>query len=104
MRIHGAPASSPGPTDNTLEIDTDSGTQKRLLHFAAPGAPAPSAVSAQSEWRGYSVAQWAGDQHGPRGPHARSQRQPAGVVTTKMKAGYLRKNGVPCATTRHAAE
>jgi len=80
--------------DNTLEIDTDSGTQKRLLHFAAPGAPAPSAASAQPEWQGYSVAQWAGVNMG------RAGRTPGpngnlGVVTTKMKAGYLRKNGVP---------
>src|SRR6185295_6921748 len=29
------------PDDNTLRIDTDAGTQTRLLHFAtAPGAPA----------------------------------------------------------------
>src|SRR4029077_379727 len=45
--------------DNTIEIDTDSGSQKRMLHFAAPGgAPAASAASAQPEWQGYSVAQW----------------------------------------------
>ena len=80
--------------DNTLEIDTDSGTQKRLLHFATPGAPAPSAASAQPEWQGYSVAQWAGVNMG------RAGRTPGpngnlGVVTTRMKAGYLRKNGVP---------
>jgi len=80
--------------DNTLAIDTDSGTQKRLLHFAAPGAPAASAISVQPEWQGYSVAQWAGVNMG------RAGRTPGpngnlGVVTTKMKAGYLRKNGVP---------
>src|SRR5258705_5800540 len=46
--------------DTTLGIDTDSGTQKRLLHFAAPRAPAPAAVSAQPEWPGYSVAQSGG--------------------------------------------
>jgi len=80
--------------DSTLEVDTDSGTQKRLLHFAAPGAPTPSSASAQSEWQGYSVAQWAGVQMG------RAGRTPGpngnlGVMTTKMKAGYLRKNGTP---------
>ena len=41
--------------DNTLRIDTDSGTQTRLLHFggAAPPDTAP-------EWQGYSVAVVAG--------------------------------------------
>jgi hypothetical protein len=81
--------------DNTLEIDTDSGTQKRVLHFATPGAPAASAVAAAApDWQGYSVAQWAGMQMGRAGrtpgPHG-----DLGIVTTKMKAGYLRKNGVP---------
>jgi hypothetical protein len=80
--------------DNTLAIDTDSGTQKRMLHFATPGGPAPSAAPAQPEWQGYSVAQWAGVNMG------RAGRTPGpngnlGVVTTNMKAGYLRKNGVP---------
>src|SRR5258705_6349711 len=53
--------------DNTLEIDTDSGTQKRVLHFATPGAPAASAAPAQPDWQGYSVAQWAGMQVGRGG-------------------------------------
>jgi hypothetical protein len=75
--------------DNTLQIDTDSGTQTRMLHFG--GAP-PADI--QPTWQGYSVAQWAGVNMG------RAGRTPGpngnlGVVTTKMKAGYLRKNGVP---------
>jgi hypothetical protein len=45
-------------------------------------------------WQGYSAAFWAGVNMG------RAGRTPGpngnlGVVTTKMKAGYLRKNGVP---------
>ena len=75
--------------DNTLQVDTDSGTQTRTLHF---GAPAPADF--QPTWQGYSVAQWAGVNMGRAGrtpgPHG-----DLGVVTTKMKAGYLRKNGVP---------
>jgi hypothetical protein len=59
-----------------------------------PGSPAPSPAAAQPEWQGYSVAQWAGVNMG------RAGRTPGpngnlGVVTTKMKAGYLRKNGTP---------
>jgi hypothetical protein len=61
---------------DTLKIETDAGTQTRLLRFtsAAPASAAPS-------WQGDSVAAW----------DAGSLR----VVTTNLRAGYLRKNGVP---------
>jgi hypothetical protein len=78
--------------DNTFEIDTDSGTQTRLLHF--DGASKQKASDAQLQWQGYSVASWAGT---PLGRNAKVPG-PAGdlrVVTTPMKPGYLRKNGVP---------
>jgi hypothetical protein len=65
-----------------------------VLHFATPGAPAASAVSAPPDWQGYSVAQWAGMQMG-RGGRTPGPNGNLGVMTTKMKAGYLRKNGVP---------
>ncbi len=49
--------------DNTLKIETDAGTQTRLLHFgAAAGAGAPQAATLQ----GYSSAQWVGG--APGGP------------------------------------
>ena len=72
--------------DNTLKIDVDSGTQTRLLHFGASGAGrvAPS-------WQGYSVATW-------RRPARMGAAKDAGdlrVLTTKLRPGYLRKNGVP---------
>jgi hypothetical protein len=75
--------------DNTLQIDSDSGTQTRMLHFggAAPADFAPT-------WQGYSVAQWAGMQMG-RGGRTPGPNGDLGIVTTKMKAGYLRKNGIP---------
>lgn len=66
--------------DNTLKIDTDAGRQTRLLHFG--GAPPP----AQPQWQGYSVASW--QREGPRGGTLK-------VMTTSMRPGYLRKNGVP---------
>jgi len=84
--------------DNTLQIDTDSGTQTRLLHFATPGAPAASAAATQPDWQGYSAAQWAGVQVG-RGGRTPGPAGNLGVVTTKMKAGYLRKNGTPYSDT-----
>lgn len=74
--------------DNTLRVDIDSGTQTRLLHFggSAPTTQAP-------EWQGYSVAAW---ERAARGGGAASGG--AGdlkVTTTRMRPGYLRKNGVP---------
>jgi hypothetical protein len=72
--------------DNTLKIDTDAGTQTRLLHFggAAPAAATPS-------WQGYSVATWRRAARAGSAKDAGDLR----VVTTKLRAGYLRKNGVP---------
>ncbi len=73
--------------DNTLRIDTDAGTQTRLLHFgAAPPAGEPA-------WQGHSAAQWelapAGRGAGP------AQAGNLKVVTTNMRPGYIRKNGAP---------
>ena len=78
--------------DYTLKIDADSGTQTRLLHFANPAAPA--SAPAQADWQGYSTAWWAGVNMGRAG-RTPGPNGDIGVTTTKMKAGYLRKNGVP---------
>ena len=80
--------------DNTLQIDADSGTQTRMLHFTSGAATQPTVAAARPDWQGYSVAFWAG------APMGRAGKLPGpagnlGVTTTKMKAGYLRKNGVP---------
>jgi hypothetical protein len=81
--------------DNTLRIDVDAGTQTRLFRFTPDGAggskdpPLPDA--GKPTWQGNSTAQW--ERGGGRGG------PPAGgsltVVTRNMRAGYLRKNGVP---------
>jgi hypothetical protein len=79
--------------ENTLRIDTDAGTQTRLLHFD----PAP-AQNAQPSWQGYSVAQWQAPGMGRgRGPAPGAAPVPGNlkVTTTNMLPGYLRKNGVP---------
>ncbi len=97
--------------DNTLRIDTDSGTQTRLLHFG--GAPPPNTTP---EWQGYSVASWVGQKpistagagrpasQGtlPGSQSALDRRQDVEpgqgqlrVFTTRLRPGYLRKNGVP---------
>ena len=75
--------------DTTIRIDTDAGTQTRLLHFGA--APAVNGEA----WQGASIAQW--EFPGPGGRRAPAPT-PGGslkVVTTHMRPGYLQKNGVP---------
>jgi hypothetical protein len=88
--------------DNTLKIDIDNGTQTRLLHFDSKAVP-PSAP----EWQGFSLAKWettvegqgqapfaggqAGGQNGLAGNLSGSVR----IMTTHMRPGYLRRNGIP---------
>jgi hypothetical protein len=78
--------------DNTLKVETDAGTQTRLFHFGPNANP-----SGEPSWQGYSVASWEGSEG--RGRAGANRELPrAGslkVVTTNMRAGYLRKNGVP---------
>jgi hypothetical protein len=104
--------------DATLRIETDAGQQVRRLHFGAP-PPADTAPT----WQGYSVAEWtrelpppnpfgplvaptseaAAARAGNAGAGAARAARPAPpapdgalkVVTTHVRAGYLRKNGVP---------
>jgi hypothetical protein len=73
--------------DSTLEIEADAGTQTRLLHFG--DAPASSG---ERTWQGVSMAEWELHRAGFRQPPANGTLK---VVTTGMRAGYLRKNGVP---------
>ena len=65
---------------DTLKIETDAGTQTRLFHFAASA----SAVAPRS-WQGESAATW---EPATGGGSLR-------VATSNLRAGYLRKNGVP---------
>jgi len=93
--------------DSTLRLDTDSGTQTRLFRFG--GSPPPNAAPS---WQGHSVAMWGGAEprdrrDGQGGPVqdasgrlvvAGAQRKEPDhlkVVTTRMRPGYLQKNGVP---------
>ena len=79
---------------NTLRIDTDSGTQTRLLHFTGPPSTTP-------QLQGYSAASWEGLPRRGRGaaaPNGNAAPDPTGylkVVTSRMLPGYLRRNGVP---------
>lgn len=68
--------------DSTLEIRTDAGRQLRRLQFS----DSPSDDGAGT-WQGISQAEWEF--------HGRSGNGTLKVVTTDMRAGYFRKNGVP---------
>jgi len=109
-RSYGAPALMGVPgrlhitwaDDSTLQVEADAGTQTRLLRFGDAKTPADTPRT----WQGASVAQW----QTPR-PNVPLLLRPAErtadappvvptggtlrVVTTNLRAGYLRKNGVP---------
>ena len=70
--------------DNTLRLEIDAGTQTRLFRFGAVPA-----ASAEPSWQGTSVARW---DRGGRGPGTGGS---LAVVTTNLRSGYLRRNGVP---------
>lgn len=86
--------------DETLEIATDAGRQTRSLKFDSNDA-----VTGEHSWQGLSAAEWTtpvggfdlkalmrgGGVQAPAGPPMGSLK----VVTTNLRAGYLRKNGIP---------
>ena len=81
--------------DNTLRLETDAGMQTRLLRFT------PAQAEEKPSWQGTSSARWevAGGRGG--GPPASGSLT---VVTTNMRAGYLRKNGVPYSENARVTE
>lgn len=93
--------------DDTLRLDTDSGTQTRLFRFG--GSPPPNE---EPSWQGYSVALWGGGEPRDRRdgfggpvqdatgrvvviPVQRKEADNLKVTTTRMRPGYLQKNGIP---------
>src|SRR5688572_6197089 len=83
--------------DSTLRLETDAGQQARVFNFDRTKQP-----STQRSWQGFSVAEWTRPlpaAAGARGADASSPPPPLRgamkVVTTTLRPGYLRKNGVP---------
>lgn len=88
--------------DNTLKVETDFGEQTRLLHFGGVGD------RGTRSWQGFSSAEWVdvappgpprnggGVATTPGQPKTATER-PGGlkVVTTNLRAQYLRMNGIP---------
>ena len=90
-RSYGAPGLMRAPTrlniswldDNTLKVEADHGMQTRLLHFGNW-----KSTGAAPTWQGESVARWEAA--------GRGARTGALIITTsRLRPGYLRKNGVP---------
>jgi hypothetical protein len=86
-------------TDTTLKIETDAGQQTRLLRFDPSQRPPAQRTPLQRTWQGHSVAEWeAIAQPGGLGVSLQTAPPRVGslkVVTGNLRAGYLRKNGVP---------
>ena len=101
--------------DSTLKIETEAGAQTRRIRFGSFAA-APTAAS----WQGLSVATWdpppdvidvlrtGGFDRLDAGQGAAARRAvwtPLKVITTNLRAGWLRPNGVPysaqAAVTEH---
>ena len=103
--------------DNTLKIETDAGTQTRLLHFDRAAAP-----PTERSWQGFSRAEWqvppgagrvarpgantpfsptvpggggSGLRGGPPPTASLNEGGSLRVETSMFREGYLRKNGVP---------
>jgi hypothetical protein len=73
----------------TLRVETEAGAQTRLFRFG--GAPTPAGETLPS-WQGRSSAQWQTSGARRGGAAAGGSLR---VVTTRLRSGYLRKNGVP---------
>ena len=114
-KAYGAPGLMRGPTrlhitwqdDNTLKIDSDYGTQTRLLRFSgagraseaggsstASGASGAGRAGGARTWQGLTTAQWTMAAGGGRG-RGGARRGSIKSITTQLRPGYLRKNGVP---------
>jgi hypothetical protein len=122
-RAYGAAAIMRTPTrlhiswqdGNTLKVDTDAGQQTRLFHFGAAATH-----DAAPSWQGFSSALWEGlrgrggfggvtaalttTAGAPNAAAAPTQDGYLKVMTAQMRAGYLRKNGVPYGTATTVEE
>jgi hypothetical protein len=78
--------------DQTLKLETDSGMQTRLFYFGEPQGRGGT-------WQGVSKAEWEGRQTGSGFFAQAGLGEVRGgslkVTTTKLRPGYIRRNGVP---------
>jgi hypothetical protein len=101
-RAYGAPGLMRGPIrlhitwqdDNTLKLESDYGMQTRLFRFG--GGQPTSATTARPgprTWQGVTTAEWIMAEGGAGRGGVRHGSMKS--VTTQLRPGYLRKNGVP---------
>ena len=81
--------------DNTLKMELTAGTQTRVFHFGKAEPP-----SGEPTWQGSSAAQWEYAITGRGEPRKGDLK----VITTHLKPGYSRKNGVPYSANAHLTE
>ena len=74
--------------DSTLKVETEAGTQTRLFAFGPVQAGEPS-------WQGASTAAWQVAGGGGRRGGGPARGGSLRVITTNLRPGYLRRNGVP---------
>lgn len=71
--------------DTALKIETEAGTQTRSLRFGA------ATTEAAASWQGSSTASW----ELAAAVAGQPRRGNLKTITTRLRPGYLRKNGVP---------
>jgi hypothetical protein len=90
--------------DHTLKIETDNGSQTRLLHFDQAAQAGPKSL------QGFSRAEWEREVVGRGAPGGGNvgRISPRGgdlkVVTTNLSGGWLRRNGVPYSADANVTE
>lgn len=74
--------------DTTMKMEADAGTQTRLFHFGDWKSP-----GGEPTLQGDTVAQWETPRAGRGQPPPKAGNLK--TVTTRLRPGYLRKNGIP---------
>lgn len=72
--------------EQSLRIESDAGMQTRIFRFT------PSSPPRERTWQGHSIASWD------------VQARKLVVTTTNLRAGYLRRNGVPYSADARVTE
>ena len=80
--------------EQTLQIETDAGSQVRMLQFN-PGDPGPRSLQGHSIARWDSIARGGGFGGGRGGGGGQASGSYLRVETSNMTAAWLRRNGVP---------
>ena len=78
--------------DQTMRLDTDAGQQTRLFHFGDWKAPVTAPTRQGDSLAVWEITRSSNPGFGFQEPQGKGSLK---VATSHLKAGYLRKNGVP---------